>query len=78
LESIVTANTGSYYWKIPDDIEIGNDYSIKIEDANDPSVYKESPYFSIIIPTGPVGLEYIKNLLSSIADVVSQLIEKFK
>jgi len=70
-------------WTIPTSIKPEEKaFKVKIETADNSFFDESDDYFSILpsgaIPPGGVGLKYIENLLASVANVVSQLIEKFK
>lgn len=42
-------NSGNYYWDIPSDIEVGDDYTIIVVNAENQSIYDESDYYFSII-----------------------------
>jgi len=80
FEDIVTFNTGSYKWTVPDDFE-GEDnvYTLKIEDADNASVFDESEdFFSIKAIYSPLGLENIEIHLASVSNTISQITEIIK
>ncbi len=44
-----TINDGSYLWSIPENVEAGTDWRIKISDSFDSNTYDESNYFQITV-----------------------------
>ncbi|MHA1492273.1 MAG: CBM96 family carbohydrate-binding protein [Promethearchaeota archaeon] len=73
-----TANDGSYFWDIPDDIETGTDWQIRVRDSDDTNTYNLSEEFEIYtssIPNIP-GYQFPLIILSII--VISGILIKKK
>ena len=65
-----TANDGSYSWTVPNDIQPGIDYRIKISSATDASIYDFSDYpFTIEIPNDEPAITIIKPSNYETADI---------
>ncbi len=49
-----TLNDGSFLWDIPDDIETGTDWQVRVRDSDDTSTFDLSEYFEIYTLTSPI------------------------
>ena len=69
--------TKQYLWTVPDNVEAGNEYKIRVSDYYDSTTFDESDdYFSIV--DGGVGLFDVENQLASLVNITLQIAERLK
>ena len=78
-----TSNDGSYLWSVPDDIETGTDWQIRVRDSDDTNTFDLSEEFeiytlSISIPEGIPGYPIMLAIVSMLVISVIWIKRKYK